>query len=560
MARKLSVTALIVLLGLLISFIPVQAEKSYFAERFDVLIDIQDDGSAIITETVDFHFEGEPFTYAFREISGDETDGITFLEASMDGVPMLQGARAGQVEVEAGDPLKVTWHFSPTYGSTHTFTVRYQADGVIRRDGSDTLIWRAIPEDHDYPIDKSTIILTYPEEAAMVEQPTLDWNHDAKWEDGRLILTASGIAEDEDLVVTAHFPAGSLIQAPPDWQVLKERADAAMTQALPLGISAGIALLILGGLGLFWIIRANGRELNLGPVVPRANPPSDLPPAIVGKLTRQSHTSMGAIFDLAERGVLEVEEEKGHWSTKQHMLVRHAPDTSLMPYEQGLLDALYTTGKTRIPMSEVPTRLAMKSRMFEEPLEQELVRRGWLDLERKHKQTWLSGSGILLLSLSLIVFILSLVGGGLSFSSNLAWLPFVATVTGTSVALFILSIPLLVYAATFSTLTPTGEQQAILWKGFGEYLKRVSTGREPVVRPDYFEKYLAYAATFGLGKKWASHFQDLGGVRIPVWFHAMDGTDGDFGAMIAVMAASDTAGSTGGGGGGASGGGSSGAG
>jgi hypothetical protein len=89
----------------------------------------------------------------------------------------------------------------------------------------------------------------------------------------------------------------------------------------------------------------------------------------------------------------------------------------------------------------------------------------------------------------------------------------------------------------------------------------VSKGWEPAIRTDYFEKYLAYAAVFGFGKEWAKHFQELGGVPLPVWFHTMDGLDGDFGAMVAVMSASDTAGaSADGGGGGASGGGSSGAG
>ena len=89
----------------------------------------------------------------------------------------------------------------------------------------------------------------------------------------------------------------------------------------------------------------------------------------------------------------------------------------------------------------------------------------------------------------------------------------------------------------------------------------VSKGREPAIRSDYFEKYLAFAAVFGLGAGWAKYFQSLGGVPLPTWFHAMAGSSGDFGAMVAIMSASDTAGaSVAAGGAGASGGGSSGAG
>ena len=102
MTRKLSLLFLILLVSLFI-VTPAFAAQSYYAERFDVLIELQENGSAIITETVEFRFEGDPFTFAFREISANETDGLTFLDASMDGIPMSLGTQAGQVEVEAGD-------------------------------------------------------------------------------------------------------------------------------------------------------------------------------------------------------------------------------------------------------------------------------------------------------------------------------------------------------------------------------------------------------------------------------------------------------------------------
>src|SRR5918995_2119018 len=166
MTRKLLVTIILVLLSVLLAANPARAAKSYYAEYFDVQIELQDGGSAIVTETVKFHFEGDPFTFAFREISSRETDGITFLEASMDGVQMSPGTQPGQVEVEEGDPLKVTWHFSPASNAAHVFVVRYRADGVIRKGDGDTFVWRAIPEDPDYAIDRSTVTLIYPAKAA----------------------------------------------------------------------------------------------------------------------------------------------------------------------------------------------------------------------------------------------------------------------------------------------------------------------------------------------------------------------------------------------------------
>ena len=54
-----------------------------------------------------------------------------------------------------------------------------------------------------------------------------------------------------------------------------------------------------------------------------------------------------------------------------------------------------------------------------------------------------------------------------------------AAVTGISVGCFILSISFLVYAASFSVLTPQGEEQAARWKGFQVYLQQAGKGWEP---------------------------------------------------------------------------------
>jgi uncharacterized protein (TIGR04222 family) len=559
MTRKLSLLLIVLLVSLFVAS-PALAAKSYHAERFDVLIDIQENGSAIITETVEFRFEGNPFTFAFREISATETDGITFIDASMDGVPMSQGTQAGQVEVEAGDPLKVTWHFPPTSDTSYLFVVRYRADGIIRKGNGDTLIWRAVPEDHDYSIAHSTITVTYPSQATLLEQPTLDWDFDATWEENRIILTTSGLAQDADLILTARFAPNSLTQLAPQWQIRQEQTAAAAARAFPSGSIAGILTLVFGSLGLFTYARANGRELTISPVVSNPNPPSDVPPAVIGKLSGQAHGFMGTIFDLAQRGMLEVSEEKGFWGTKNHVLTRKEMNASLRPHEQGLLDAIFKTGETQVNMSEVAGRLAAKSTLFDEPLEQELIQRGWLDPERKSKRAMLTASGLIMMFAALALFIASLIGINMVLS-NLNLVMLIAAFAGIGAGAFLLSIGLLIYAATFSILTPAGEEQMARWKGFAEYLKQVSKGKEPAIRPDYFERYLAYAAVFGLGTKWAEYFQTFNGMPLPIWFHATAGSNGDFGAIVAVMSSSDSAGAgAGGGAAGASGGGSSGAG
>ncbi|HEY9528933.1 MAG TPA: DUF2207 domain-containing protein [Anaerolineales bacterium] len=559
MTRKLLLPILLVLFCLFFAANPARAAKSYYAEYFNVQIELQEGGSALVTETVRFHFEGDPFTYAFREISLTETDGVKFLDASMDGVQMSRGTQPGQVQIEEGNPLKVTWHFPPTSNAAHEFVVRYQAEGVIRKGDGDTLIWRAIPEEHDYSIDRSTITLIYPAQASVLGQPTLDWNFDAAWEANRLILTAAAIGADQDLILSARFAPDSLTSVTPRWQIQKEQAQAATARALPAGLLAGIVTLLLGGLGLFTYSRADRRDLNISPVAYTANPPSDVSPAVVGKLTKQQHSFMGAIFDLAQRGALEVREEKGFWGAKSYMLVRTDRPVTLKPFERTLIDAIFKSGETQVNMNEAGSRLAAQNNLFEDALEQELIQRGWLDPDRLRKRTGLFKAGLFAIFLAIGVF-LAVVLSGSGWSQNLDLAVLFGAVAGTGLGIFILAIALLIYAGSYSALTPGGEEQSARWKGFADYLKQVSKGREPAIRPDYFERYLAYAAVFGLGANWAKYFQNLGGVPLPGWFYALSGSRGDFGAMVAVMSSSDSSGASAGGGAGASGGGSSGAG
>lgn len=561
MNRKFSLILTITLLVSLLIATPVLAAKSYYAERFDVQVDLQEDGSALITETVEFHFEGDPFTFAFREVSAARTDGLTFLEASMDGVRMPQGTQPGQVEVEAGDPLKVTWHFPPTADAVHIFVLRYRADGVIRTGETDVLLWRAIPEEHEYPIARSTVALTFPSTATLVEQPFLNREFERTSADGSFTLTSvNGLAEDQDLVLGATFNSGSLTTVMPEWQIRQEQRDAAAARALPAAFWAGLVTLILGTLGLLTYIRSNARDLAISPVVPTPNPPGDVPPALIAKLAGLPHGFMGAIFDLAQRGVVEVQEEPGFLGSTNHVLVLKESKASLKPHEQGLLEAIFKPGEAQAKMNEIATRLAANNKLFDEPLEEELTQRGWFDPQRKQKRSRLMVAGLLMMFLAIALFIAGLVMG-LSSSANIPVAILFAIMAGIGAGMFLLSLALLIHASSFSILTPLGEEQLVRWKGFGEYLKQVSKGKEAAIRPDYFERYLAYAAVFGLGTRWAKYFQHMGGVPLPIWFHASV-DNANFGAMVAMMSASDSAGASAaaGGGGGASGGGSSGAG
>jgi uncharacterized membrane protein YgcG len=310
---------------------------------------------------------------------------------------------------------------------------------------------------------------------------------------------------------------------------------------------------------LFAYARLDQRDLNLCSIISTSTPPGDIPPAVVGKLTGKQNNIMAAVFDLAQRGVLEIREQKGFLGTRKYILSRKETGLPLQPQEQGLLQALFKPGEAEIHLEQIATRLQRDHKLFDEPLEQQLIQRGWLDEGRKQKRNSLFMAGLAAMVFGFFIIFGTICSGAALGSVVRAVL--IGALAGIGVAVFLLSIIVLMYAASFSPLTPAGEEQKARWEGFAGYLKAVSRGEEPAVRQDYFERYLAYAVVFGLGTNWAKYFDRLGGVPLPAWFHAMAGSNSDFGAMIAVMSASDsTSASAAGGGAGASGGGSSGAG
>jgi hypothetical protein len=453
----------------------------------------------------------------------------------------------------------VTWHFAPTSDATHEFTVRYRVAGVVHKLEADTIRRHVIPEEHEYPIDRSSVTITYPASAQPIEPPTLDREFESSALPNGYRLTTTGIPADQGVILTARFVAGTAAAPPPQWQIQQQQAEAVGAATQPIGWLAAVTL-VLGSAGLFVYARAQRHDSIAPADLPAHMPPGNVPPALVGELTQEWQGLMGTLFDLAQRGVVEIHESLGRWGTKKFTLEVKNSAAPLSAIEQGLLAASVKPGETTVDMSQIWTRLTNNSKLVSEPLEQEMVKRGWLDLDRKRRRSHLGIAGFLLLMVSLGSFFMGIIGlkaGTPDVTQASLW----AAVIGVAASGFVLSIAVLIYAATFSPLTLEGEAEAAHWKRFAKYLKQVSKDKSSAAPAADFERYLVWAVVFGLGSVWAKHYQRAGSAPWPAWFQAAPGSDGDFSAIIAVMVASDSAASAGGSdGGGASGGGASGAG
>jgi len=304
MSRKM---ALILALVLLLWPGTALGAKEYSADRFDVQAAVQADGSLLVTETVVFRFVGGPFTYVFRTLPTDYTDGITEITASMDGVAFPPGQGAGQVEIRGRDPIKVTWHFAPTSDSTHTFVLRYRLLGVIRQErDTDLLLWYALPTDYDYRIASSTVRVTFPSTATLLSAPEVRKGRaTVETGVGQVTFTARDLKADSTLLVALHFPPGSLVEAPPQWQVRQTQAQ----QAAPGFLAAALAVLAAGAAGLvaFWTRQRRETAAFAASELNYTAPPSDLSPAIAGVLNSTGaqaawSQALGTMFELGAAG------------------------------------------------------------------------------------------------------------------------------------------------------------------------------------------------------------------------------------------------------------------
>lgn len=534
--------------------------KSYTAERFDVDLEVQAGGALAVTETVVLRFSGGPYSYFFREIEYNRLDSIENLRVYLDGSPLPEGTGPGEVEIERGDVLRITWHMSPTSDATREFRLEYTVLGAVRVNASgNEILWRAIPEEHEYEIAASKITLTYPDGVAPSSPPSIEGANAAMQRMGAgLAFTMQGIDDNDPLDVRAAFPAGSLVSQPPAWQLAEEQQRRENTAALPYGLGAAALVALLGAAVLLGFYQRTRRD-DLAPLSfssQQQTPPSDIAPGLAAKLAGGGNPSLATLFDLTQRGLLRIELSQGIFNSKKFELVRVPGQQMLRPHEEALLEALFEDRegqRERITFSELGSRIAGHQKSIDAPLDAQMKQYGWVDAGRESLRNRLMLGAMAVLVLGVLLALAAII--------PLAT-PIRAALLGGGLALFVLGLVGAIAGAAFSVLTASGMQQASAWRSFTGYLKDVTRGREPTIRPDAFERYLPYAAGFGLASGWARFFEQQQDMPVPQWLSSLEASGVRFSdvsaAIIASQAASSSAAS--GGAGGASGGGASGAG
>jgi hypothetical protein len=289
-----------------------------------------------------------------------------------------------------------------------------------------------------------------------------------------------------------------------------------------------------------------------------------LKPAIAARLAAgegaaASHLALATLFELAQRGVIRIEETPRRlFSGRDFTVLRVEDGGSLTGFETVLFAALFETRKgprTSRRMTEFGEAFAYHSGRFTDALRREMASLGLVDLNRYARRRSILVASGLLFGGTVLAAVLGLVAAPRAGTERIA-----AACLGIAAGAFVVAIASVISGYSVSSLTEQGEVVAAGWRGFAAYLKDVTKGREPGPGREVVHEWLRYAAGFGLAESWTKHFKRQGISEAPEWFRAFETADGgDVGAMVALMSASSSAadggagGCDGGAGGGASG-------
>ena len=511
--------------------------KTYHASRFDVRIDVLRGGALQVTETIVFVFTDGTFKEVFRTIPTRRTDGVAFVSATMDGQLMPAGNDVGHVRVRRENGLRVEWRFPPVAGSSHTFELTYVVRGVVQQTPSaDLLEWQALPREHDYRIESSSleiVVPTAPAAVPRIEPRRVDGQADVAVHGTSVLAHATGIRRNGSFVVLVALPRHSVLDAAPAWQLrqLQQR------EAMPVWLTAAAFVMALGFVLLFGLrqnydVPPSDLRMPWDSMIP----PDAAAPAVAGALVAngQPHLehAMAALFSLAERGVIAIREEPRRTFGSRHFTIeriRSAP--ALSPHEEAVLDVTFadassmassvTLSKARALFTRPRNWKRFKNALLEELARAEMLHPGRQASRRRYMKVGIGLSALAAVALIPCAVLADRYGG---------W-PFLVPL-----AVFLISLASFIMVASQTPLSNEGLRRAERWRAFKKHIadpQRIEPRWGAAGTAE--ARTLPLAIALGLAGAWAKYLKKKG-AQTPAWFHAASGLDSGhaFAAFVAT--------------------------
>jgi uncharacterized membrane protein len=502
-------TAVVVVAALLATPGASALAKDWRIDTMDVLLDVQQNGDALVDETVTFTFEGN-YHYIARNIPTGNLQGLTDIAVfDANGQSLPKGDSPGTYNTfTEGDQQYIQVNFDLTDTSaTWTFHYRAQQAVMFFDKGGDELRWYVFDAETPVPIGSVKATVKLPgsvpsENVALSYQAGLGV-------EATMTSPAASTAVYEAKNIPAYTNFWIVTGFPKDVVNYTWTARRIAAFIVP---KVGFALPILFFLGMLLIWRKRGRD---EPATTYASyvsePPSALPPGLAGALIDEKvdiKEIIATIVDLARRGYLEITdtEKKGMLGKSTTIFTRTKGFDDLGGYEARVANALFDSKHP-----DQVTSVQLKNHFYShvQPITNDIYKQVtetglFHSNPNRARSKWFGygfGVAVLLGIITFILYTVDLTGWG--------WF-----MAGSIISVIIIWA----FAPHMPQRTAKGAQEQRKWQAFRNYLKDLTRFQDMATAKENFEKYLPYAVAFGVEKDWVRRFEGLT-VSSPGWYH-----------------------------------------
>ncbi|MBN1285355.1 MAG: DUF2207 domain-containing protein [Anaerolineae bacterium] len=524
--RLVFFVVLLLLIGAALPAAGAQGKTLYW-QRWDSDITVLENGDLRIVETHEVNFTSGEFRFGMLGIDQERLESISDVSVREgDTVYEVSGSQTPGTFFIRGRGYGATFEITyflldpPVSRETRTITIAYTVKGATRYyEGGDQVYWEAVGA-LGWPIDSATVTLRLP--AAAAPRPGVDpvvcyglacqISVDGSTITYRLTERSKGTTP---LEIRAQFPHGVITGEAPAWQREYDRQrhyDEVIKPALNLLFGVlGLALIAGGPLIVLLLWRLHGHDPDPG-AMPEylTEPPSDLPPGIVGTLVDEQadlQDITATLIDLARRGYLTIEQTSS-WG---RFVFRRTdkPGADLHNYESFLLRQIFGFDKTERKLDDLKASFYTAIPHLQDRLYGAVVQDGFFTAEPDDVRAFWRSVGTVIV----VAAVIALIGIPLLFrgiAETWVLVPVGLGITGLLVALAGRWMP---------AKTRKGAEQAALWAAFRSYIKQIKQYNTDIeTATDQFEKYLPYAVAFGLDKTWTHTFAQVPSTPAPAWY------------------------------------------
>ena len=487
----------------------------FHMDEYNADITINQDGSLDVTETLVYVYDQGSFRRGLREIPLGRVDSITnvrleevtngavdpYRETSFNeddeadfGVPGTFGTK------KEGNDIRIRWVYDRTSNSSRTFRLSYRVNGGIRvYDDRYEIDWYAIPPDWDSSINSSAVRVTLP---AGIESEGLTIASSPPSAESRSgnAVTWTTTNTSNGFEVGVQLPRTALQSGVPGWQNFEENVKPLLNVGLLL---ASVLILVLG---ILWNMRRwykAGRDKQVKLLSDYiTEPPSDLPPGLVGTLLDESadvRDVIATVVDMGRKGNLTIREsEQGGLFSSKDFEYTQTGNKVQYQFEEMVMHSFFKHGNP-VNLSDLKNTFYSDLPPIYNQMYQSLVGLKYFPENPQGVRTRNRVLGIFLL----------IAGGALAFVGITfadVFTPFLAV---PGVALGIVGMVTLGMAGIMPRKTDMGSEQAEKWRAFSRYLQQMQRYTNVQAAADKFQQYLPYAVALGVERELTHQFNSV---------------------------------------------------